>query len=213
MSSYAEKPTRRSHGHHWTKIELDIVLGLVCKGRHLQLSTLEFATKLNEALNGSKSRTAYDNDIPVEDVRGLLAHIETEKKGSLAFIERQPHPHVMTRTKKRMFERNIPFTGSKQEWAAARKDKVKAMKERDKMMRNAGLENTSTSARGVQSKGWAPGGGQLPINLQGHPNSWMAGDHFPHPSNGQQTPFGWNHQGHAGLPTPQGQCELSYGIS
>ncbi len=61
----------------WTNFELDTVLALVCKGDHLQ-GHMILATKLNEALNGTHGN--FHRDIPVAEVKKLLAYLETEKK-------------------------------------------------------------------------------------------------------------------------------------
>ncbi|ETS80485.1 hypothetical protein PFICI_08014 [Pestalotiopsis fici W106-1] len=121
---------RRGRGRHWTNFELDAVLALICKGHHLKGSSLGFATKLNEALNGRGNKSRYDQDIPVDDVRDLLADLEKHHKAALDFIERQPWPHVITRKKKLVFLRSLDFGGSKDEfldercdeWLDARRD-------------------------------------------------------------------------------------------
>ncbi|KAK9414154.1 hypothetical protein SUNI508_02253 [Seiridium unicorne] len=202
MDFDADQTARHGRGHRWTKFELDIVLGLICKGKHLSCRPITFTTLLNQALNGSRDGLDYDKDIAVEDVCDLLAHIEREKKGSLAFVERQPRPLVMTRTKKRVFERNLPFTGSLEEWAAGRKDEVAAKKERDQRMRDAGLQTTFRNAQGVQIERWVPANGQQSTAQQGKTDTWMAGDSFSGRANEQHLPFGWNNQGNVGTPTP-----------
>ncbi|KAI1877989.1 uncharacterized protein JN550_000171 [Neoarthrinium moseri] len=147
-------------GHQWTHFELNAVLALICKRDHLRLSPLDFTTKLNETLNGEGgglSRSAYDRDIPVADVKALLHHIKTEKKGALAFIERQPAPHVLTRAKKRAFERSMAFDGSKEEWETGRKEQVMAKKEA-RQAPSDGQQTIFTNNQGVQIERWAPVG-------------------------------------------------------
>lgn len=194
----SEQP-RLGRGHHWTKFELDIVLGLICKGEHLKCPPLIFATKLNEALNGKGNRVDYDADIPVDDVRDLLADIEAQKKGALAFIERQPRPHVMTRTKKRAFERNLPFTGSKEEWVTGRRDQVAAMKETGKLKKD-GLESSFINTHGVQIERWVP----RTVIQPGRTDTWMAGDSYTHHQTEQRVPFGVVSHGYSGGQTRSG---------
>ncbi|KAI0128416.1 hypothetical protein BJ170DRAFT_682209 [Xylariales sp. AK1849] len=172
MPSSKRGPTK---AHEWTPFELNIVLALICKGEHTRLNSLQFATKVNEALNGN-SVGAYDNDIPVGDVEDLLRAVEKNKKGALAFIERQPHPHVLTRTKRRVFERNLPFDGSLAEWVGGRREEVRRMKE----MMPRGTQQTFTNAQGVQIERWVPqdsdeaGNSAMPAQT----DTWTAGDRF-----------------------------------
>lgn len=207
MRPRTRQPERRGRGHHWTKFELDIVLGLICKGDHLKCSTLAFATKLNEALNGSKDHVDYDADIAVEDVRDLLADIETQKKAALAFIERQPRPHVMTRTKKRAFERNIPFTGSKKEWVAGRGDQVAAAKELEETRRFDGLETTFENVQGVQIERWVPGTPVQPLGQPVRMYTWMDVDDIHNHPIGHRMPFGMSSQGNMAGQPPYGHCK------
>ncbi|KAK0738584.1 hypothetical protein B0T18DRAFT_433367 [Schizothecium vesticola] len=101
----------------WSDYEIQTVLALICKGFHLKKGgALSFATALNEALNG-KRREHMDDDVDVEDVALLLEWLEKEKKGALAFVERQS-THVITRVARRVFHKNLPFDGSKEEWGS-----------------------------------------------------------------------------------------------
>lgn len=99
------------HGHKWTSFEMTAVLGMICRNEHNTLSTTAFAAALNEALG-----CGHENDISTDDVGELLSRIQVDKKAAMAFVERQPRPQVLTRAKKRAFERSIPFDGSMMEW-------------------------------------------------------------------------------------------------
>ena len=113
----------RTRGHKWTPFELDAVLALICKGmsREGKEAIEDFAHHLNEALNGptgghSTSHFArrapdYSKDISTRDVKELLAKIRRERKGVLAFIDRQPHPKRITRTQKLSFQKLFEFDG------------------------------------------------------------------------------------------------------
>ncbi|KAH8203350.1 hypothetical protein TruAng_002445 [Truncatella angustata] len=182
-----------SRGHRWTKFELDIVLSLICKLEHLTSLPLTFTTKLNEALNGTGNHIAYDDDIPVDDVRALLTHIEKEKKGPLAFIERQPAPHRITRMKKRVFERNISFTGSQTEWIAGRRDEVAAKKQQDL---RAGSQMTFINSQGVQIERWVPGSEPQPGAWPTQTDTWASHDILRGTAG---LPLGWDNQGSVGM--------------
>jgi len=97
--------------HQWTEFELRTVLSLICRGALRSGDTLGFATALNAALNAGN----HGRDIPVAEVRALLAQLREEKKGSLAFIERQTS-RKLTRTIARVFARELDYDGSLKEW-------------------------------------------------------------------------------------------------
>jgi len=110
----------RRRERRWTKFEVDTLLALICKGAHKKES-LSLASELNTALNGSGR--GFGNDIPVEDVEAMMDRIRAEKKGALAFIERQP-VSVITRKQREVFHRNFDYLGTKEEWEAGRKSRL-----------------------------------------------------------------------------------------
>ncbi|KAK7924138.1 hypothetical protein PG985_006192 [Apiospora marii] len=159
----ASPPSRGNDGDHdpsddrryWNPYEMQVVCALVCKGAHLK-GSLSFATKLNTILNGSGS---YKDDIDIEDIEELLGRIETEKKGALAFIERQGHSRI-TRTQRRVFERNLGFDGTLAEWQEGRKEEVvQARQDREaKQAKQGSLDGGAqpTAADGTQIDRWTP---------------------------------------------------------
>ncbi|RWA10384.1 hypothetical protein EKO27_g4731 [Xylaria grammica] len=124
----------------WTQFELDTACSLICKHEHLSTSkeklkrfslrrgnrgagdaddwTLQFATKLNEALHG----VHYKHDIPVTDVRELMDFIETRNQTVMAYIKRQSAPFRITRSKKYVFQRlRNTFNHAFRKWTIVRR--------------------------------------------------------------------------------------------
>lgn len=112
-SSSSPPPSSSSSigSHEWSEFELRTALSLVCRGAHRTGDALGFATALNAALNAGD----HGRDVPVGEVRRLLARLRDERKGALAFIERQVSRRV-TRTAARVFARGLDFDGSLREW-------------------------------------------------------------------------------------------------
>ncbi|KAI1085770.1 hypothetical protein F5B20DRAFT_16941 [Whalleya microplaca] len=112
--------------HKWTQFELDAVLALICKRAHLppRRAPLHMAQRLNEVL-GSTSRSV----ITTKDVKDLLATLRRDHKAAFAYIERQGPPYVLTRAKRRVFERGLDFDGSVAEWRGGRREEEARRKE------------------------------------------------------------------------------------
>lgn len=112
--------TLTTEAREWTKFEMRVVLSLLC--RHVDpRDTIGFATELNKALNGK----SYKDDIPVDDVRAMLDKLSREKKGVLAFIERQP-TQTITRLQSRIFQKRMVADGSLREWVLeGRRDRLR----------------------------------------------------------------------------------------
>ncbi|KAJ8115575.1 hypothetical protein ONZ43_g4639 [Nemania bipapillata] len=138
----------------WTRFELDMVLALVCQHEHRGVywekpkepsrrrrgkgsqgqgghatsvytedRALRFARVLNNALGGIRR---FERDIPARDVRELMGFMESEHKTVLEYIERQPAPFRVTRSKKHAFQRvcnnfNIAFP----RWVIARRERLR----------------------------------------------------------------------------------------
>ncbi|KAK8088637.1 hypothetical protein PG997_003598 [Apiospora hydei] len=147
---------------YWNAYELQAVCALVCKGAHLK-GSLSFATKLNTTLNGSGS---YENDIDIEDIEELLGKIEKNKKAALAFallpltsfakIERQGTSRI-TRTQRRVFERNLGFDGTLAEWEGGRKQKVmQARQARQAALDEKAKGSHYTAIDGTRIDRWTP---------------------------------------------------------
>ncbi|KAK3332516.1 hypothetical protein B0T19DRAFT_105289 [Cercophora scortea] len=125
-------------GREWTDFEMQVILALLCKGVHRKPGNpLTFATALNEALNGGgggEQRLRLDVDL--EDVKELLAWVCRDKKGCLAFIERQT-PQRITRRITHVFARHLDFDGSLKEWTVDGRRDVEAMKRPETMQKLA----------------------------------------------------------------------------
>lgn len=130
-------PTRFLSGRRWTEFELRTVLSLLCKGIHRSTDALGFGTALNNALNAGH----HELDIPVDDVRDLLAWVYRRKKAAVAFIDRQITARI-TRTAVRVFARDLGFDGTLREWV------VEGRREREAMKRTAGLSAFADARRG-----------------------------------------------------------------
>ncbi|KAI0406675.1 hypothetical protein F4802DRAFT_596027 [Xylaria palmicola] len=139
QSQEGESPSWPSSGgrcrvREWSQFELNTVCALVCqhahrpswqgkrgRGRgdasHDDDWVLGFATKLNKALHGVRG---YKHDIPVGDVRALLAFLEAENGAIAAFLDRQPWPFRLTRPKMYAFQRLcVGFNYAFHTWAVA----------------------------------------------------------------------------------------------
>lgn len=105
-SSSGQRATTDKHGNHlWTPAEWSVVLALLCRGVHNEPGgALNFATKLNEALNGKHQD---ERDIPVAEVEEMLEYVRTRKRRALKFVEDQKMPHI-TRAAKLLFARIEP---------------------------------------------------------------------------------------------------------
>jgi hypothetical protein len=164
-----------SEAREWTDFEINIVLALICKGDHLTNSIFDFTTKVNEALNGKRPGD-YADDIPVADVQRLMSVMEKNKKAAFAFIERQPRPKVLTRAKKRVFQRDIPFDGSLREWHQdGRKERFERARQ---PAQPRGMQSTFVNAQGVQIER------RVPLSHQeqtGDVNPWLADDYLTIP--------------------------------
>ncbi|KAK7940848.1 uncharacterized protein PG986_013235 [Apiospora aurea] len=137
---------------YWNAYELQAVCALACKGAHLK-GSLSFATKLNTTLNGSGS---YENDIDIEDIEELLGKIEKNKKAALAFIERQGTSRI-TRTQRRVFERNLGFDGTLAEWEGGRREKVmQARQARQAALDEKAKGSHYTVTDGTRIDRWTP---------------------------------------------------------
>ncbi|KAK8055847.1 hypothetical protein PG993_001074 [Apiospora rasikravindrae] len=136
---------------YWNPYELQAVCALVCKGAHLK-GLLSFATKLNQTLNGSGS---YADDIDIEDIEELLEKIEKNKKAALAFIERQGTSRI-TRTQRRVFERNLGFDGTMVEWEGGRKEKVMQARQARQAMLDEAKGSHYTTIDGTRIDRWTP---------------------------------------------------------
>ncbi|KAI0024819.1 hypothetical protein F4780DRAFT_478607 [Xylariomycetidae sp. FL0641] len=107
---------------------------------------IPFAKKLNQAINGAGK--AFNRDIPLHDVRSMLATVYNNRKAALCFIDRQPGAGIITRAKKRVFQRALGFDGSLAEWTAGgRREKV--ARERRAMLERAGRELHTRSIWGA----------------------------------------------------------------
>jgi hypothetical protein len=200
-------------GRDWNKFELDVVLGLICKDEHLNSSIADFAMMVNESINGGGNNTAYKKAITVKEVQDVLMYIETKKKGALDFVQRQPRPHVMTRTKRRMFERNLPFTGSKKEWVAGRRDEVMAArKSQEHRRRDGGRWRAHTNRGGAwfnkASSGAQSGSARPFLARNGMPGNPLL-VHFSDPS----VSYSWNNRPAGGGPTLYGPCKSSLSLT
>ncbi|KAK7970269.1 hypothetical protein PG996_001297 [Apiospora saccharicola] len=145
----------RHEPRHWNSYEMQAACALVCKGAHLK-GLMSFATKLNMILNKNGK---YEDDIDIDDIEELLERIETKKKGALAFIERQGHSRI-TRTQRRVFERNLGFDGTLFEWEGGRKEKVMQARQ-DREARQGSLdggakEDEFAAADGTRIDRWTP---------------------------------------------------------
>ncbi len=101
-------------GHEWTEFEMNTLLALICKRVHkTEGGFLTLTSQLNEALNPGSGR--YQHDIEFEEVRDMVVRLTKQKKAAFAFIDRQPLSRL-TRIQKRVFARDLPFTGTLTEW-------------------------------------------------------------------------------------------------
>ncbi|KAK4448569.1 hypothetical protein QBC34DRAFT_465492 [Podospora aff. communis PSN243] len=148
-------------GREWTDFEMQAVLALICKRVHLEKGgALTFATALNEALNG-KQGDGDDNmsdDIELHDVEVLLEWIYREKKGALAFIERQP-ARCLTRQATLVFARNLPFDGTEEEWLAGGRREGKKAGRLEKSRGNLQKTDKDGNGDGDRPRGFGPTGG------------------------------------------------------
>ncbi|CAJ2506170.1 Uu.00g003000.m01.CDS01 [Anthostomella pinea] len=183
-----QKPKRRKQ-RTWNDFELTTALALICKGEHKAPPSqyrkrrytghtngdgsndmiFSFATKLNEALNGAEPGN-YDRDIPVRDVRELLGALGRHRKGAMSFLERQGTPMVLTRTKKRVFMRELGFDGSMEEWVVGQRREMVAKERETRRGRiEVGTARRDSDGRRVRFIRSARGGGD--IERRGHRRS------------------------------------------
>jgi len=121
------RPSRR-----WTAFEIDTFLALVSRGAHRvsraqdkSIAMLHLTEQLNGAVHTPRAADdSHPDDRDTDEVARLFRLVRDEKKAALAFLDRS-FPSRLTRTKRRVFERNIGFLGDADEWEA-RKDREKA---------------------------------------------------------------------------------------
>jgi hypothetical protein len=166
-----ESNTQRNSGadREWTNFEMTAVMGMLCRDEHNTLDSMAFTTKLNQALKRTGGHSDQDT-ISDLDAEQLLSRLRDEKKAAMAFLDRQNKPEILTRAKRLVLQRSIPFTGTKTEWIAEeRHDKVQAMKEKMAKKREMrasqlqpepepepGRKLTFTNTYGVQIERWRP---------------------------------------------------------
>lgn len=120
--------------YKWNAFEMRALFCLIIKGEHLDttrsggpISDMDFASKLNKALNPAKTTTAttkndksvYDRDIPVADVADMLRRVLAKKRHAVDVVTRNPAAAV-TRRQIAAFTRQLDFDGSVEEWADRR---------------------------------------------------------------------------------------------
>ena len=116
----------------WTTFEVDTLLGFICRGEHRvgrwqeRTRVMRLLTQgLNRAVNRPRDvRDRHPDDRTLREVNALFCALGTQKKAALNLINRS-FPSRLTRTKKRVFERNIGFVGNTLEWLS-RRDKEQA---------------------------------------------------------------------------------------
>ena len=103
--------------HKWTPFELTALASLICQGVHRHRGgALEFATRLNRAVNGSKD---YGKDIDIDEVAIMLETVLRTRPAAIRLIQRQPQSRL-TRVQRLVFDRALSFDGSLEEWHAGR---------------------------------------------------------------------------------------------
>ncbi|ORY69867.1 uncharacterized protein BCR38DRAFT_405534 [Pseudomassariella vexata] len=126
--------------HQWTDFELNTVLALICKDEHLRnTSTIPAAAPSSS----------------FRDVKELLSRLERDKRGAFFFIERQRRPQRITRTKRLVFQRNLNFNGTREEWEV--EGRQEALVAQKAVGVHGGRESTFTNLDGVQIQRSEPG--------------------------------------------------------
>ncbi|KAJ3562233.1 hypothetical protein NPX13_g8641 [Xylaria arbuscula] len=138
-SSSPSNLDQEPQARQWSQYELDTVCALICKYEHLASANvkrgkrggshydytgdwvLSFATKLNEALHGTRG---YKHDIASDDVKELMDFIETKNEAVMNYIQRQSAPFRVSRAKKFAFQRLYQtFSRAFFEWTLTRREK------------------------------------------------------------------------------------------
>ncbi|CAG8957963.1 hypothetical protein HYFRA_00000306 [Hymenoscyphus fraxineus] len=152
--------------HEFTSFEIQIALGLMCRGVHLlgpehnkkgEVIEYEakhkrevyttFATRMNEILHGED----YAQDISKKDITALIDRLTAEHKnlfGSHGYLDRNGYRRL-TRSINRAFlsNRKQNYDGSKQEWEMGRKKKVENELRREQGLPTIEEEEAHTRAR------------------------------------------------------------------
>lgn len=79
---------------------------------------IDVADLLNKAIHGVGN---YGKDIDKAEVSRMIDHLMVEKKGAIAYLERQRVARV-TRAMKKVWRRGLDFDGSLKEWDEGRKE-------------------------------------------------------------------------------------------